>query len=244
LGALAADFNAMAAALAGTEQRRRALIGDVAHELRTPLTVLEGTLEGLLDGVVAPDSTTWARLHGEAGRLRRLVDDLQELSRAEAGQIPLGLEAVSPGRIVAAAVERLAGPFADKGVALATELAGGLPLVLADHERAVQILTNLLTNALRHTPTTGTVRVAARDAGDAVEFAVADTGAGIAAEHLPHIFERFYRADRARSRALGGSGIGLTIARALVEAMGGAIRAESDGPGRGATVTFTLPVAT
>lgn len=242
LGDLAADFNAMAATLAATEQRRRDLIGDVAHELRTPLTVLEGSLEGLLDGVIAPEAATWARLHGEAGRLRRLIDDLQELSRAEAGQIPLAPRAIDPAGLARAAVERLAGPFADKGLALAVDIPADLPPVQADHDRAVQVLTNLLTNALRYTPAPGAVRLRLQPIDGAVAFAVSDSGIGIAADHLPHLFERFYRVDRSRSRALGGSGIGLTIARALVEAMGGRIWAESAGPGQGATVAFTLPL--
>jgi len=243
LGELAASFNEMAAALAATERRRRELIGDVAHELRTPVAVLEGYLEGVLDGVVAPDPATWARLHGEAGRLRRLIDDLQELSRAEAGQIPLDLRPVDPAVLAQAAVARLAGPFAEKGLALEADVPAGLPPVLADHDRAVQVLTNLLTNALRYTPAPGEVRLRLRPAGDAVAFTVTDTGVGIAAEHLPHLFERFYRVDKSRSRAAGGTGIGLTIARALVEAMGGRIWAESDGPDQGATFGFTLPVA-
>jgi signal transduction histidine kinase len=247
LGELAAGFNELAGALEATEQRRLELVGDVAHELRTPIATLEGYLEGLLDGVVEPSPATWARLHGEAGRLRRLVDDLQELSRAEAGQIPLRLTAADPGTVVHSAVARLEAQFGEKGLALAVDVPTGLPPVRADHDRAVQVLTNLLTNALRYTPAPGHVRVtahpAAGAAGPAVAFAVTDSGLGVAPEDLPHLFERFYRADKSRSRALGGSGIGLTVARALVEAMGGRIRAESAGPGRGSTFAFTLPLA-
>jgi signal transduction histidine kinase len=247
LGDLARSFNSMAAALEETERRRLALIGDVAHELRTPLATLQGNLEGLLDGVVKPEPATWARLHVEAGRLRRLVEDLQELSRAEAGRIRLEPRAVDPAGLVAAAVAPLADAFAEKGIALATELAPDLPSVRADPDRAVQVLTNLLTNALRYTPAPGTVRVTARRAAGGVELAVADSGVGLAPEHLERVFERFYRVDRSRSRAPGapwaGSGVGLTIARALVEAMGGRIHAESPGPGRGATFRVVLPIA-
>jgi signal transduction histidine kinase len=250
LGELAVSFNELAGALEATERRRSELIGDVAHELRTPVATLEGYLEGLLDGVVESSPATWARLHGEAGRLRRLVDDLQELSRAEAGQIPLRLTAADPAAIVRSAVARLEAQFAEKGLALAVDAPAGLPPVRADPDRTVQVLTNLLTNALRYTPDPGRVRITARPAGGAagaaapaVEFAVADSGIGVAPEHLPHLFERFYRADKSRSRAVGGSGVGLTVARALVQAMGGRIRAESAGPGRGSTFAFTLPTA-
>ncbi len=243
LGDLALTFNDMAGALEATERRRRELIGDVAHELRTPIATLEGYLEGLLDGVVQPEPSTWARLHGEAGRLRRLVDDLQELSRAEARQIPLALEQTDPAEIVRAAIDRLASSFAEKELTLNSDIPERLPRVQADTNRAIQVLSNLLTNALRYTPSPGQVRLAVRPITGAVEFSVRDTGVGIAQEELPRVFERFYRVDKSRSRALGGSGIGLTIARALVEAMGGRIWAESPGSDQGATFSFTLPRA-
>jgi signal transduction histidine kinase len=182
-------------------------------------------------------------LHDEAGRLRRLVDDQQELSRAEARQIPLRLQAIAPAALVQAALDRVGPQFAEKGLTLHSTVPAGLPDVRADQDRAVQVLINLLTNALRYTPAPGTVQVMATQHGDDIAFSVTDTGVGIAPEHLPHLFERFYRVDRSRSRALGGSGIGLTIARALVEAMGGQIAAHSAGPGRGSTFTVTLPRA-
>jgi signal transduction histidine kinase len=243
LGELAASFNEMAAALESTERRRLELIGDVAHELRTPVATLQGNLEGLLDGVVEPSERTWAKLQDEVGRLRRLIDDLQELSRAEAKQIPLRFGPMSPQDVVHAAVERLGGQFEEKGIAFSTELPAALPLVQADRDRAIQVVTNLLTNALRYTPAPGSVHCSARALADNVEFSVRDSGEGISAEDLPRVFERFYRADKSRSRALGGSGIGLTITRALIEAMGGTIRAESPGRGQGATFTFTLPLS-
>ena len=243
LGHLGASFNDMAGSLEETERRRLALVGDVAHELRTPIATLEGYLEGLLDGVVAPSERTWARLHDEAGRLRRLVDDLQELSRAEARQTPLVLRPVAPAALVQAATERLEPHVAEKGLALRCTLPPALPSVLADQDRAVQVLSNLLTNALRYTPVPGHVTVSAERRADVVLFSVSDSGIGLAPEHLAHLFERFYRVDTSRSRALGGSGIGLTIAKALVEAMGGQITADSPGPGQGSTFSFTLPVA-
>ena len=243
LGELATSFNALADALESTERRRLELVGDVAHELRTPVATIEGYLEGLLDGVVEPNERTWAKLHDEAGRLRRLINELQELSRAEARQIQLDPQPVDPADIAQAAIDRLTGQFDEKGLSFTTEIAAGLPAVRADRDRAIQVLTNLLTNALRHTPAPGSVRLTVRRRGRDVQFSLTDSGIGIAAEHLPHVFERFFRVDKSRSRALGGSGIGLTIARALVEAMGGRIWAESDGLGRGATFTFSVPIA-
>jgi signal transduction histidine kinase len=243
LAQLATRFNDMADSLEQTERRRLALVGDVAHELRTPISTLEGYLEGLLDGVVAPSEATWAKLHAEAGRLRRLVDDLQELSRAEARQTPLTLRPVPAQRIAELALDRLVSQFADKGLALRQEVPSSLPSVLADEDRAVQVLTNVLTNALRYTPAAGNIVLRVERQGVMVAFSVADSGIGVAPEDLAHIFERFYRVDKSRSRALGGSGIGLTIAKALVEAMGGEMQAGSAGPGRGSTFTFTLPVA-
>jgi signal transduction histidine kinase len=242
LASLATSFNEMAESLQQTEERRLALVGDVAHEMRTPIATLQGNLEGVLDGVVEASPETWAKLHDEAGRLRRLVDDLQELSRAEARQIPLSIQSIAPDAIVQGAVDRLDAQFREKGLDLHVTIPSSLPAVRADRDRAVQVLTNLLTNALRYTPAPGRVEVTAARQGEAVVFAVTDTGVGLAPEQLVHLFERFYRVDKSRSRALGGSGIGLTIAKALVVAMGGEMRAESPGIGQGSGFTFTLPV--
>jgi signal transduction histidine kinase len=246
LGRLATSFNAMADALEQTERRRLELVGDVAHELRTPLATLTGYLEGLLDGVVASTPETWAKLHTESLRLSRLVDDLQELSRAEARQLPLHLTRVMPSAIVTAACERVTPLAADKGLALdaptPADLAA-LPAVMADPDRATQALTNLLTNAVRYTSAPGHIDVSVTQQVGALAFSVRDTGIGIAPADLPHLFERFYRVDKSRARALGGSGIGLTIAQALITAMGGSLRAESAGLGKGSAFTFTLPLA-
>lgn len=243
LGALATSFNAMAASLERTEERRIALIGDISHELRTPIATLEGYLEGLLDGVVAPRPETWALLHGEAGRLRRLVDDLQELSRAEAQQVALSPQPLLPDAIIQTAIDRLAAQFAESDLTLQATGTAHLPAVWADRDRAIQVLTNLLTNALRYTPAPGQVTVTAASDARAVTFRVTDSGIGFPPEEAPRLFERFYRVEKSRSRASGGSGIGLTIARALVEAMGGEIAASSPGPGQGSTFSFTLPRA-
>jgi signal transduction histidine kinase len=240
---LATSFNAMAAAVEDAERRRQELIGDVAHEMRTPIATLEGYLEGLLDGIVEPSDRVWAKLHDEAGRLRRLVEDLEELSRAEAHQLTVVCRPTPPAAIVRPAVERLDADVAERGLSLAVELPPGLPDVQADPGRAIQVLTNLLTNALRYTPPPGriAVRVAAEDG--IVRFEVADSGIGIAPEELPRVFERFYRVDKSRARALGGAGVGLTIARALAETMGGRVWARSPGPGQGSTFTLELPRA-
>ncbi len=243
LAELAKGFNQMAEALAAAESRRLALIGDVAHELKTPLTTIEGYMEGLLDGVTEPSSQTYALVAREASRLRRLVEDLEELSRAEGGRLSLEPRPVPLAGAVKAATARLESQYQAKEVSLAVNLPRDLPRVWADEDRIAQVLTNLLGNALQYTPAGGRVSVTATHAGGHVEVAVSDTGEGIAAEHLPHLFERFYRVDKSRARASGGSGVGLTIARSLVEAHGGRIWAESAGPGQGSTFRFTLPTA-
>ncbi|MFN8473845.1 MAG: ATP-binding protein [Anaerolineae bacterium] len=243
LGALAEQFNIMAEELEATERRRVALIGDVAHELRTPLATLEGYTEGLLDGVVEPSAETWAMLHNEVGRLRRLVQELQELSRAEARQLPLHIQPHPPAELVTHALARMESQFSDKGIRVTRAVPTDLPRVTADADRVIQVSINLLGNALRYTPSGGSVGVSAERSANMVVFHITDTGIGIPAEHLPHLFERFYRVDKARSRALGGSGIGLTIAKALIEAQGGRIWADSAGPGQGATFSFSLPIA-
>jgi len=243
LGELAGQFNRMATTLEQVERLRRDLIADVAHELRTPLASLDGYMEALIDGVIPAEPETFHRIRREAARLQRLVADLQELSRVEAGQGRIHPRPVEVQELADAAAARLRAQFDDKGIALDVEVPPGLPRVLADPDRIGQVLTNLLGNALQYTPPGGRVVIRARREGGSVAIAVADTGIGIAAEHLPHLFDRFYRVDRSRARSSGGSGIGLTIARHLVEGHGGSIRAESPGPGRGATFTFTLPVA-
>lgn len=244
LGQLTYSFNEMAESLEATERRRVELLGDVAHELRTPINTLGGYIEGLLDGIVSPSPETWASLREETGRLNRLVDDLRDLSRAEARQFSLNPEPVDPSTLARAALDRLRSDFAEEGLELVEDVAANLPPVMADRDRTVQVLTNLLTNALRYTAPSGKVTLSVnRTAESQVLFEVSDTGIGVAPEHLPHLFDRFYRVEKSRSRAAGGSGVGLTIARALVEAQGGRIWAESPGPGRGSTFSFTLPTA-
>jgi len=241
LGALARSFNQMARTLAETEERRRQLVGDVAHELRTPLANIRSVMEGLVDGVLPRDPATFHQVEREVSRLQRLVQDLEDLSRAEAGQMLLEREHVDPSRFIEEAATRLRPQYEDKEVALAIDLPEQLPVVAVDTWRMTQVMLNLLGNALQYTPQGGRVMVTAgREEGQLV-LSVSDTGLGIDPEDLPHLFDRFYRADKSRSRAGGGSGIGLTIARHLVEAHGGRLWAESAGPGHGSTFTFTLP---
>jgi histidine kinase len=244
LGQLARRFNQMAENLAQVESMRRQLIGDVSHELRTPLTAIKGSMEGLIDGVLPATQETFQQIHMEADRLNRLVDDLQELSRVEAHAYELDIRPLDVSTLMQTVTKRLAPQFETRGVVLEVELPPDLPRVLADEDRIVQVLTNVTGNALQHTPENGEVIIAAKQINGEVQISVHDTGIGISREHLPHIFDRFYRVDASRSRsrrAGGGSGIGLTIARALVEAHGTRIWAESGGEGRGSTFTFTLP---
>ena len=243
LGALADSFNRMAETLEQTEQRRVNLIGDVAHELRTPLSSIRGTMEGLVDGVLPAVPATFAGVQHEVMRLQRLVLDLEELSRAEAGQITLELRPLDIGILVNSAVDRLRMQFDDKGVGLRIDLAPSLPPAHIDAARMTQVLVNLLGNALQHTPTGGLVTISTRGEPGEIVIMVHDTGAGISADHLPHLFERFYRVDRSRSRASGGSGIGLTISKYLVEGHGGRIEAASPGIGQGSTFTVALPLS-
>lgn len=242
LAGLAGSFNEMASSLESAEHRRAELLSDVAHELRTPLATLEAHIEGLADGVIATDDQAWSAMRSEMVRLARLVDDLQHVSRAEERQLDLRVARVEPADLVGAAVDASSPAYAAKGVALERDVTRDLPRISVDGDRIGEVLANLLDNALRHTPSGGRVHIGARAVNHGVELAVTDTGEGIAPEHLQRVFERFFRADAARSRSTGGSGIGLAIARALVEAHGGTITGESAGRGRGATFRIVLPV--
>jgi histidine kinase len=244
LAGLALHFNQMAEKLNEVESMRRRLIGDVSHELRTPLTAIKGSMEGLIDGVLPANEETFQQIHAEADRLNRLVDDLQELSRVEAHAYELDLRPLDISSLIKTVTKRLATRFESKRITPDLELAPDLSPVLADEDRAIQVLTNLTANALQYTPEGGRVTLSAKRLNNEVQISVRDTGVGIPPEHLSRIFDRFYRVDKSRSRQSGGgSGIGLTIARALVEVQGGRIRAESKGEGQGSTFSFTLPVA-
>jgi len=237
---LDAAFNRMAATLQRTERRRRELLADLAHELRTPIATLDSFLEGVEDGVLPASRETWHTMRDQTSRLRRLVEDVGTVSQAEERRLDLSAAPLDLADLATEAVRSAVPGFHDKGVALALRTAAP-PTLTGDHDRLRQVLDNLLANALRHTPPGGHVEVSLASRRGSVQLTVADDGDGIPAEHLPHVFERFYRADPARGRATGGSGIGLTIARALVQAHGGDIRADSAGPGRGTRFVVTLP---
>lgn len=243
LAAVATHFNQMAEVLETIETQRVALIGNVSHELRTPLTGIEGYLEGMMDGVLPPDTETFAQMYQEVRRLRRLVNDLQSLSRIEAGQIPLHLEDFELRPVLERVVAQLQPQAQASQITLILADTPHLPPVHADVDRTAQILVNLIGNAIRYTPDGGQVSIQAATTRTTVEIAVSDTGVGIPAEALPYIFERFYRVDYSRARSSGGSGIGLTISRHLAWAMHGELTVASDGPGQGSTFTLTLPPA-
>ncbi len=241
---LALSFNQMAARLEQTENLRRELIADVSHELRTPLTAIRGYSEGLIDGVLPANNETYLQIHKEANRMQRLVSDLQELGRVEAEGFAVQARPLSLRKLEPAVRQQLGKQYDDKGVSLEFMIPKDLPSLLADEDRLEQVVLNLLGNSLQYTPPGGRVKVIASRADNQVRIDVSDTGTGIAPEHLPRIFDRFYRVDKSRSRSEGGgSGIGLTIAKRLVEAHGGRIWATSDGASKGSTFSFTIPIA-
>jgi signal transduction histidine kinase len=241
LGQLASQFNQMSADLAHANQLRRQMTADIAHDLRTPLTVISGYLESLRDQVLKPTPERFATLYDETQLLQRLVDDLHTLSLADAGELTLQRRAIAPAQIIERTAEVYRHAAEQAGVALEVRAAADLPLVAVDQERMSRALGNLVSNALRYTPAGGTISLSARPAPSAVQIVVADSGSGIPAEHLPNIFERFYRADASRQQSTGGSGLGLAIVRSMVEAHGGTIGVTSQ-LGCGTTFTVTLPV--
>jgi len=259
IGELGQAFNAMAQALAQAEELRRHMVADIAHELRTPLAVMQSNLEALLDGIYPATPEQIAAIHQETVHLTRLVNDLRELALAEAGQLTIEKEPTDIADLARRVVTTFETRAAEKSVSLELEAASNLPLVNADSGRIQQVLTNLIDNALRHTPADGLIRVEIREMRGIKEIrerfpsfssfpsfpvlsvSVHDTGPGIPADDLPYIFERFYRGDKSRARATGGSGLGLAIAKQLVEAHGGCIWAES-AVNQGTTVTFALPI--
>ncbi len=242
LGSLARAFNSMADGLENLEQLRRLMVTDVAHELRTPLSNIRGYLEALQDGVAKPTPDVITLLHEEAMLLNRLVDDLQELALAEAGQLRLEREPVELAGLTKKIIKSCQHHATQKGLSIEEDLPNDLPIVDVDPERVSQVLRNLLNNAVQFTSLGGTIRIAAKPIQDFIEVEVMDTGIGISPEDLPFVFERFYRADKSRSRATGGAGLGLAIVRQLVRAHGGEIEVESE-VDHGAKFTFTLPIA-
>ena len=242
VGELAQAFNAMAENLERGEQLRRNMIADIAHELRTPLSNLKGYLEAIRDGVVGPDPDAIRSLDEEANLLSRLVDDLQELSLAEASELKLDYQMEDIIKLLKQTVAVRQTQAAAQGVLISADLPKKLPLVNIDSRRISQVLLNLIDNAITHTRQGGIITMAARRLDNWVEISVEDTGEGIPAEDLPNVFERFYRVDKSRARATGGAGLGLAIAKSLVEAHGGRIEIRSE-EGKGSRFSFTIPVS-
>lgn len=244
VGELATSFNAMSAALQDAVRLRRNLTADIAHELRNPLAVLQGNLEAVIDGVLPPSPENLQPLLDQSRLLTRIVDDLRTLSLAEAGQLRLDRNPTSPARLAKSVITRFAPQAAAKHITLSLSAPDDLPEVNVDAQRIEQVLGNLVSNAIRHTPGGGEIvcRVEHdRRSWSAIIFSVADTGPGIAPEVLPHVFERFYRADSGRARADGGTGLGLAIAKQFVEAHGGRITVENQRAG-GAVFSLSLPL--
>lgn len=242
LGQLAASFNQMSQDLARASQLRRQMTADIAHELRTPLSLIMGYTEGLSDGKLQPAPETFAIMHDEAQRLNRLVEDLRTLSLAEAGELPLMRQPLAPQALLEHVALAYAARAENQNISLQVQTSPDLPSVNVDRDRMAQVLGNLISNALRYTPAGGQINLAAQTSAGKVLLSVQDTGVGIAVEDLPHVFDRFYRGDKSRSRQEGESGLGLAIARSLVEMHGGTITVAST-PGQGATFTITLPAA-
>jgi signal transduction histidine kinase len=250
LGDLAHSFNNMAESLADAESQRKQLAADVAHELRTPLAAIQATLEGMQDGVLPANQEQITSLHSETLLLNRMVDDLRLLSQAEAGKLEMDFQPVSPGPLVRRVIDQFQPLALQQKVDLKLEIQDDLPEIRADSDRIAQVLNNLIGNALHYTPESGKIHVYVRKelSENSVVFSVSDTGPGISAEDLPNVFDRFYRADKSRSRESGGSGLGLAIVKQLVEAHGGKVTAESPvfpangHPQIGTRITFTIPI--
>lgn len=242
LAMLSQSINQLAETLDKTEQRRLGLLTDVAHELRTPLTTIEGYMEGLIDDVIKPEPRIFAMVHHEATRLKWMIEEMALLSRAEAGQLRVEPKTLFLEPLIEQVAEQFRPQMQAQEVTLKLAISPNLPDVYADADRIEQVLINLTANALQYSKANDSITIFARPEDLMMQVGVIDTGTGIAPEHLPHIFERFYRVDKSRARNSGGAGIGLTIARHLVYAHGGDIWAESDGIGKGTTVRFTLPI--
>jgi len=236
-------FNQMASRLDASEELRRRLLSDVAHELRTPVATLNAYLEGLEDGITELDADTVGLLRAQGARLTRLAEDLSAVTRAESGEIQLTLDRRDPAELLEQGFRAAQDRALALGIDLRLETGPGLPAVLVDADRMAQVLGNLVDNALRHTESGGRVVLAGHASGSSVRLAVTDSGEGIEARHLPHVFERFYRAENARDRTSGGSGIGLAITKALVEAHGGTVAVASAGRGAGSCFEVSLPIA-
>jgi signal transduction histidine kinase len=241
IGQLGNSFNEMADSLERVERLRRNMVSDVAHELRTPLSSIRGYMEGLRDDVITPTTQLFEALHEETELLTRLVNDLQDLALAEAGQLKLNCAPTAIRDVMSRAVSAMRPSANEKAITLVADVIGNPPPVYVDADRADQMIRNLLKNAIAYTPEGGAVTLTIHTDGDVVAVRVTDTGPGIELQHLPFVFERFYRSDFSRSRATGGAGLGLAIVKQLAEAHGGAVGVDST-VGLGSTFTFTLPI--
>ena len=242
IGELADSFNAMASNLEKVEQSRRQLTADVTHELRTPLTVIEGTVDGIIDGVFQPDQGHLLSIKEQTALLTQLISDLRDLSLAESGQLKLNLTATDMSELLQQVVSRYEIQAHEKNVDLMMEGNQEVPKVMVDPVRMGQVISNLLTNAIRHTPSSGSISVTIKSNKDGLTVAIADTGEGIGTEDLSHIFERFYRSGGSRTRKEGGTGLGLAIVKQMVEAHGGKVWVESQ-PGKGSVFYILLSLA-
>ena len=249
IGDLAQSFNNMASSLENSEQARRRLVADITHEVRTPLTIIEGTVEGIADGIFPPDSEHLDSIREQTVLLNRLVGDLRELSLAETGQLKLKPAPTNMAELVRRKLSQIELRAQEKNIQVTLKAENDIPDIKVDPVRMDQVISNLLTNAVRHTPDSGSITVSIGTVPEAddhmnrpyLSVSIANTGEGIAAEHLPHIFDRFYRAEPSRARSEGGAGLGLAIVKQLVEAHSGKVWAESS-PGKGSTFYIALPV--
>lgn len=240
-GELAQSFNQMSSELERASTLRKQMSADIAHDLRSPLTVILGYSEGLADGKLKPTPATFETLHSEAGHLSRLIDDFRLLALADAGELPVSPQRIDPVQLLQRAVGSYCVAAEKQGIRLDWEVQPGTPQMMLDVERMMQVLGNLLSNALRYTSSGGEIRLTAGIESEKVRIDISDSGSGIPAEDLPYIFERSYRSDRARSQQDGEAGLGLAIARSLVETMGGRIQAQSE-PGKGSTFSIWFSV--
>ena len=242
LDELGKSFNSMAAALNRDQQLRRNMVADIAHELRTPLTILQGNVEAMLDGLLPADRENLTSLHQETMLLKRLVDDLRTLSLAEAGQLEFQPGTTDLKKLASKVADDFRTQFTARNITVSVEGPDSLPYAWVDSDRTEQVLRNLLSNAMHYTPDGGNIKVKLSPAAEGVVVSVIDTGIGISPDDLPRVFDRFYRADRSRTRSTGGSGLGLAIVKQLVESQGGEVWAEST-PGKGSTFSFRVPYA-
>jgi len=243
LATIASTINSMADTIQHTEATRQRMLTDLAHEMRTPLATIDGFLEAIEDGVETADETTISILRSQIHKLTRLANDVKAISAAGEGRLHLRIQPTSLNQIVQDAVDAMRPAYTTKDVTLRINPAPHT-IVNADRHRIGQVITNLLNNALRHTPPSGLVTIDLAATGHAAELTVHDTGEGIPSEHLPHVFERFYRAHPDSDRQNQGSGVGLTISRSIITAHAGTISLDSPGLGQGTVVRVTLPAAT